>query len=201
MNRRRKQRPGGGLREFAGGASVATAGLPRGRPAAKVAAKPMRRTRPLPAMKHWIPTETYRQFLASMPIACVDIAIVHRGAVLLVKRKDAPARGQWWVPGGRVWKGETMRETAARKAAEEVGIPCHVGPIIHTAETIFPDGPGGVAVHSINACFFLYPAAARVRISAHLDAHHGAAKWVRTIPDGLDPYVVRCLEGAGLARE
>ncbi len=151
-------------------------------------------------MKHWIPADTYRHFLESMPIACVDVAIVQRGAVLLVKRKDAPARGQWWVPGGRVWKGETMRETAARKALEEVGLVCHVGPIIHTAETIFPDGPGGVAVHSINACFFLYPAAARVRSSPKLDAHHGGAKWVRTIPAGLDPYVVRCLEGAGLAR-
>ena len=32
-----------------------------------------------------------------------------------------------------------MRETALRKAKEEVGIECHIGPIIHTAETIFPD--------------------------------------------------------------
>jgi colanic acid biosynthesis protein WcaH len=149
-------------------------------------------------MKHWIPAATYREFLESMPIACVDIAIVHRGAVLLVKRKDAPAKGQWWVPGGRVRKGETMRETAARKAREEVGLTCHVGPIIHTAETIFPDGPDGVAVHSINTCFFLYPASAAIR--ARLDAHHGGAKWVRTIPAGLHPYVVRCLVGAGLER-
>ena len=72
-------------------------------------------------MKHWIPASTYRAFLERMPIACVDIAIVHRGAVLLVKREDAPAKGQWWVPGGRVHKGETMRETAGRKALEEVG--------------------------------------------------------------------------------
>ena len=149
-------------------------------------------------MKHWIPAATYHKILEHLPIACVDIAIVHRGAVLLVKRADAPAKGQWWVPGGRVHKGETMKETAARKALEEVGLACHVGPIIHTAETIFPDGPGGVAVHSINTCFFLYPAAATIR--AKLDRHHGGAKWVRTIPAGLHPYVVRCLEGAGLER-
>jgi colanic acid biosynthesis protein WcaH len=102
------------------------------------------------------------------------------------------------VPGGRVRKGETMKETALRKAVEEVGLDCHVGPIIHTAETIFPDGPGGVAVHSINTCFFLYPAAATIR--AKLDGHHGGAKWVRSIPAGLHPYVTRCLEGAGLER-
>ena len=150
---------------------------------------------------HWIPDEIYRGFLASMPLACVDIAIIHRGAVLLVKRKDAPARGQWWLPGGRIWKGETMRATAARKAREEVGIKCHVGPIIHTAETIFPDGPGGIPVHSINTCFFLYPAASRIRLAPKLDAHHGGARWVRTIEAGLDPYIVRCLLAAGLSQE
>jgi len=108
-------------------------------------------------MPHWVPAALYREFITRLPIACVDVAIVDRGAVLLVKRKDDPARGEWWVPGGRVWKGEKLRDTAARKAREEVGLDCHVGPIIHTAETIFPDGPGGIPIHSINACFFLYP--------------------------------------------
>ena len=92
-----------------------------------------------------------------------------------------------------------MRATPLRNAQEDVGLEYHAGLIIHTAETIFPDGPGGVSVHSINTCFFLYPVAAQVRLSPKLDAHHGGAKWVRTIPTGLDPYVVRCLQGAGLA--
>jgi colanic acid biosynthesis protein WcaH len=143
-----------------------------------------------------IPAKLYRKFLAGMPLACVDVAIVEQGAVLLVKRKDAPARDQWWVPGGRVFKGEMLRETAARKAREEVGIECHIGPIIHTAETIFHDGPGGVDVHSINACFFAYPVAPGA--TTHLDAHHADHKWVRSIPRGLHPYVTRCLQAAGL---
>ena len=66
-----------------------------------------------------IPEPLYRQFLENMPLACVDVAIVDRGRVLLVKRNDAPARGEWWVPGGRVWKGEMLRDTAARKARED----------------------------------------------------------------------------------
>lgn len=147
-------------------------------------------------MARFIPEKLYRTFLENMPVACVDVAIVDRGSVLLVKRKDAPARGQWWVPGGRVWKGEMLRDTAARKARDEVGIECHIGPIIHTAETIFPDGPAGIAVHSINACFFAYPVAKRA--AARLDKHHAGHKWVRTIPAGLHPYVARCLQAAGL---
>lgn len=146
----------------------------------------------------YIPTPQYRRILQCVPIACVDVAIVDRGAVLLVKRGDPPVRGHWWVPGGRVRKGEMMRETAARKAWEEVGLRCHVGPILHTAETIFRDGPGGIPVHSINCCFFLYPVDASA--VPRLDRHHAGFRWVRRIPRGLHPYVERCLLAAGLSR-
>lgn len=147
-------------------------------------------------MKNFIKQELYDRILENVPIACVDIAIVANGAVLLVRRNDPPARGQLWVPGGRVEKGEMMAETARRKAREEVGIECHVGPIVHTAETIFEDGPNGIAVHSINSCFFLYPSSEQ--FSPRLDTHHLDYKWVKTIPEDLHPYVKRCLMGAGL---
>lgn len=146
----------------------------------------------------FIPKGLYLEIIENVPIACVDIAIVAKGAVLLVRRNDPPARGQWWVPGGRVLKGEMMRETAMRKAREEVGVDCHVGPIIHTAETIFPDGPERIAVHSINSCFFMYPVEKDFSVS--LDDHHSGHKWVDHIPHGLHPYVERCLMGAGLAK-
>ncbi len=149
-------------------------------------------------MKRSIPWKLYRQILENVPIACIDVAIVANGAVLLVRRKDDPARSQWWLPGGRVLKGEMMKEAALRKAREEVGIACHVGPIIHTAETIFRDGPGGVSVHSINSCFFMYPVDRNFK--PRLDAHHAGSRWVRRIPRGLHPYVERCLMGAGLTK-
>jgi colanic acid biosynthesis protein WcaH len=150
-------------------------------------------------MNKFIPEKLYHQILTNLPIACVDIAIVAQGSVLLVKRNDAPAKGQWWVPGGRVLKGEMMRDTAMRKAREEVGVECHVGPIIHTAETIFPDGPNEIPVHSINSCFFLYPVSQD--FEPQLDNHHTDFQWVNHIPDGLHPYVERCLMGAGLTKE
>lgn len=149
-------------------------------------------------MARFIPQDLYNQIMENVPIPCVDIAIVQDGAVLLVKRDDAPAKGQWWVPGGRVLKGEMMTDTARRKAREEVGIECHIGPIVHTAETIFPDGPNGIPIHSINSCFFLYPKEKQAQ--PKLDEHHEEWKWVNSIPDGLHPYVERCLWGAGLTQ-
>lgn len=146
----------------------------------------------------WIPSEIYKEILRHVPIACVDIAIVSEGRILLVERMDEPAKGQMWLPGGRVRKGETMRDAAARKAIEEVGIECHVGPIVHTAETIFDDGPHGVPVHSINTCFFLFPRLPGARV--HLDDHHARSAWVEGIDGDLHPYVRRCLLAAGLQR-
>lgn len=147
----------------------------------------------------FIPDDLYRKIVEHVPIACVDIAIAANGAVLLVRRKDPPAVGQWWVPGGRVLKGEMLTETAARKAREEVGIDCRVGRIVHTAEAIFPDGPFGQAIHSINSCFLLTPASPDFRPT--LDSRHEEYRWVKEIPSGLHPYVAACLRGAGLNPE
>ena len=144
-----------------------------------------------------IPQELYNQILINIPIACVDIAIVEEGAILLVKRNDRPAQGEWWLPGGRVLKGEMMRDAARRKALEEVGIECNVGPIIHTAETIFPDGPDNIPVHSINCVFFLYPLFNKRVLK--LDRHHADFRWIKTIEENLNPYVKRCLMAAGLS--
>ena len=76
---------------------------------------------------------------------------------------------------------------------------CQVGPIVHTAETIFPDGPGGIPVHSINSCFFLYPVPGAGTVS--LDDHHGEYRWVDRVEKDLHPYVRRCLLGAGLREQ
>lgn len=138
----------------------------------------------------------YKQILDAVPIVCVDIAIVHDGRILLVRRGDPPAKGQLWLPGGRVLKGEMLREAAARKAREEVGLDCHVGPIIYTDETIFDDGPEGIPVHSVNTCFFLFARQHPVNVS--LDSHHEGCAWVDRVDTNLHPYVKACLAAAGL---
>lgn len=141
-----------------------------------------------------IPDNLYHPIISLLPIACVDVAIIAKGSVLLVKRNDSPAKGEWWLPGGRVYKGEMMKQTAKRKALEEVGIECHVGPIIHTAETIFPAGPNGIPIHSINSCFMLYPIG---EFTVKLDSHHIEYLWTGRMLK-IHPYVRQCLLNAGI---
>lgn len=126
-----------------------------------------------------------------MPIACVDIVIYFNNSILLVKRDDEPAKGEWWIPGGRVIKGEMLKETAYRKALEETGIDCVVGPIMHTDETVFDTGPSGIPVHSINTCFFLCPKDAHPHVG--LDSHSTEFKWISEMDESLHPYVKDCI--------
>jgi ADP-ribose pyrophosphatase YjhB (NUDIX family) len=147
----------------------------------------------------YIPQELYNQILETMPISCVDVCIVWQGKILLVKRKDQPAKDEWWVPGGRVIKGESLKEAAYRKAFEETGIYCHVGPIIYTDETVFDTGPDDIHVHSINVVFLLYPKYDNLLLK--LDEHSSEFAWVSKISNELDIYVQKCLEKAGLDYE
>jgi len=147
------------------------------------------------AENKWIPDTLYSDILANVPISCVDFCLVSEGKILLVYRKDFPAKDQWWVPGGRVYKGEMMRETVERKCMEELCIDCFVGPIVHTDETIFSDGPLGQCTHSINSCFLAYPKDSQNII---LDSRHADYRWVNTIDSYLHDYVKECLKGAGL---
>jgi len=65
----------------------------------------------------------YERFISVFPRVCVDIFVEDsHGHVLLLKRTNEPALGQWWFPGGRVYIGETRLEAARRKLREECGI-------------------------------------------------------------------------------
>lgn len=148
----------------------------------------------------------WHQIVASVPIVCVDVVVVRDGKALLVLRSDAPARGQWWIPGGRLMKSESLAGCAWRKAVQEVGLDCRVGPVVHRGELCFADGPGGRNVHAVTTCFLLVPKDDRPVV---LDGHHRDYTWVEDPAQfyvmgedvervELHPYVLKCLEGAGL---
>jgi 8-oxo-dGTP diphosphatase len=42
--------------------------------------------------------------------------------LLLVKRSNEPGRARWALPGGRVKRGETLREAVVRETSEETSI-------------------------------------------------------------------------------
>ena len=70
-----------------------------------------------------LPEELYSGIVSNIPTVCVDVVCQREvdNKVLLFYRRDKPARGLWWLPGGRMLKGETFFDTALRKIKDEMG--------------------------------------------------------------------------------
>jgi colanic acid biosynthesis protein WcaH len=72
--------------------------------------------------------DVYGPLVRDTVVCCVDILLVRychataRRECLLVERRSEPAKGLWWLPGGRLLKGETFFAAARRKAWQETGV-------------------------------------------------------------------------------
>lgn len=104
-------------------------------------------------MSSVVPQALYKKILEQIAIPCVDIVLLSDAGVLLLLRDNEPAKGMWWLPGGRILKGETIQEAASRKIQEEVGLV--ISPkkctIVGVKETMFDSGPFHVSsVHTVN---------------------------------------------------
>jgi len=70
-----------------------------------------------------IPANYYQKIVGVLPILCVDLIIQNEhDEYFLIKRMNEPKKGEWWVVGGRVKKGENLEEAAIRKIKEEIGV-------------------------------------------------------------------------------
>jgi ADP-ribose pyrophosphatase YjhB (NUDIX family) len=61
-------------------------------------------------------------------VCCLDCLVIRKNTIngktecLLVERGSEPVKGAWWLPGGRIHKGETFFDAAFRKVKEETGL-------------------------------------------------------------------------------
>jgi len=139
-----------------------------------------------------IPKNLYKKIHEAMPIACVDIVIISDNKFLLVKRKNKPAQGLWWLPGGRILRNETIQDTVTRKAKEETGLKVKIVKCLGVDETIFPDGPFGSSTHTINVVFLVKPLSPVMNIK--LDEQSDESKWFSKIEKNWHPYVKKFLK-------
>lgn len=66
--------------------------------------------------------QRFSQVIESTPLVSIDLVIEDEsGQVLLGERLNRPAQGFWFVPGGRILKGEKLEDAFARLTQEELG--------------------------------------------------------------------------------
>lgn len=70
----------------------------------------------------WLGRDELLSVVTLAPLVSIDLVVTSpSGEVLVGKRVNRPARDTWFVPGGRILKGERLRDAFARIALAELG--------------------------------------------------------------------------------
>ena len=117
------------------------------------------------------------------PLVAMDLVVVRGGTeILLGLRNNRPARGFWFVPGGRIQKNEPMQTALARVAQGELGLelsslsqpPVHMGAFEHFYDDCFA-GDADISTHYVVMGNLIHlPAGAELQAT---DAQHSDLRW------------------------
>jgi colanic acid biosynthesis protein WcaH len=120
----------------------------------------------------YVPEDLFAEFTARMPQVCVEVVLDTEEGILLAKRTNEPAKGEWFWPGGRLYKGEKLESAARRVAREELGIEVAIeerlGVYGHFWETSAVAREA--SRHTVNVVFRVTPAESGFEIE--LDGQH-----------------------------
>jgi len=120
--------------------------------------------------------KTYNKIKSLVPILCVDCLLVKKNKCLLLNRLNFPAKGEWWFPGGRVFKNESIKEAAERKILSETSLDAKFQKIISVEETIFRQSKNvATSVHTVNICCYLVSKNTK---KIKIDSDHSKYLWV-----------------------
>lgn len=65
----------------------------------------------------------FQTIIKLTPLISIDFIIYNEnGEIMLGKRKNEPAKGYWFTPGGRIFKRETIQTAMVRILLQETGI-------------------------------------------------------------------------------
>ena len=119
-----------------------------------------------------------------MQIPSVEAIIMKGDSLLFLRRKNSPAKGEWWFPGGRIRKGETFKETLLREVKEETGLDVEVIQFIGAYNRIFSDRHD-VTMVFLCRCF---------DETVILNDEHSEFKFSKDIPRDIHPYLLETIQ-------
>lgn len=70
---------------------------------------------------------TFLSVIDNTPLVSIDLIVVNElRQALLGERLNRPAQGSWFVPGGRIFKNESLESAFIRLSNEELGLSCKI---------------------------------------------------------------------------
>jgi colanic acid biosynthesis protein WcaH len=140
-----------------------------------------------------LPLEDFRFVVRTTNIFALDLIIEDsEGKVLIGLRNNPPAQGFWFVPGGRVYKNEPLRDALSRILRDETGF---------TAENVVAIALHGLYEHIYDDNVFCDPSfnthyvvgACRVTLTGGTpclaDSQHKLLRFVSVADLQVDPLV------------
>ena len=134
-----------------------------------------------PRKREKLSQDDFQFVLDKTPLVSIDLIILNtKGQVLLGLRKNKPAQGFWFVPGGRILKNETVEEAFCRITRKELGVDMDFDEanLIGVYDHIYTDnmfGTKDINTHyvSIGLKIDIYK-----DIKLNLDEQHKESRWL-----------------------
>jgi len=147
----------------------------------------------------WISEDDWRTIVVNVPIVSVDLLVRHDDGILLGKRTNQPAQGCWFLPDGRVRKGETREEVVHRVAEEELRLEVEIVEPLGTFEHIYETAD----VPDVGEKYYLANeyAVGILKGDLTLDDQHDAVRTFASTPEQLHEYVVMYLNSTLLHKQ
>ena len=126
------------------------------------------------------------------PLVSIDLIVKDQtGKVLLGRRRNAPAQGKWFVPGGRIRKNETLARAFERICREELGITAEISSarFIGCFEHFYPDNFAGIENIDTHYVVLAYALSIDTLPTSLPDLQHDDYRWFDRQTAGSDPQV------------
>ena len=114
-------------------------------------------------------TEDFLNVINLTPLVAIDLIVSSAdNSILMGKRVNEPAAGYWFVPGGRIFKGETLEQAFQRITSTELGLAINIenaqllGAFTHIYDTNFARAPG-IGTHYVVLAY---------RLAMTIDPHY-----------------------------
>jgi len=131
-----------------------------------------------------IPLTLYELIADLIPIPSVEAIISKENSLLFLRRNNSPAKGQWWVPGGRIRKGETLGEALYREVKEETGLEVIKSKLVNVYSRMF-DGRHDISIAYLCKC---------KGDKIVLNDEHSEYKYFKSLPKSIHPYLIQVIQ-------